>query len=199
MTAETDPLSTRPLHLELGCGGTKRNSHAVGVDQRALPGVDVVGDALSVLGSLAEASVASISSEHFMEHLDDPRALVAASARVLQDGGEFRCVVPHFSNAAYHSDPTHRTPFGLYTFGYWLESTPLRRQVPHYDEALPFALESVRFGFKSSRPFYVRHAIVKVSSSWVNVSTWTKELYEERLCWLMPAYEIEFVLRRNTR
>ena len=91
------------------------------------------------------------------------------------------------------ADPTHRTTFGMYTFAYWVETSPLRRQVPHYEQPLPLDLDSVRFGFKSSRPFLVRHGFVKLLSSWVNISTWTKEFYEERLCWIMPAYEVEFV------
>src|SRR6185312_2948084 len=37
---------------------------------------------------------------------------------VLEPGGEFRAVVPHFSNLHFYSDPTHRTFFGLYTFSY---------------------------------------------------------------------------------
>lgn len=194
---ESSALARRPLILELGCGGTKRHSGAVGVDLLDAPGVDIVGDALEVLRSLPDGSVRAIHSEHFLEHLDDAEGLVREAARVLEPGGEFRAIVPHFSNPHFYSDPTHHTFFGLYTFSYWVASVPWRRRTPQYDRPVPLSLIRATYHFKSSRPFYVRHGIKKVLSSWVNTSRWTQEFYEEHLVWLMPAYELEYVLRRD--
>jgi hypothetical protein len=193
----SDPLAARPLRLELGCGSDKRRADSVGIDLLAADGVDVVGDALEVMRSLPSGSVRSIYSEHFMEHAPDPLALMREAARVLESGAEFRAVIPHFSNPAFYSDPTHRAFFGLYTFAYWVRVSPFRRQVPHYIEPLPFAIVEARMVFKSSRPFYVRHAIKKALSWWVGLSRWTQEFYEEHLCWLMPCYEVDFVLVRD--
>jgi ubiquinone/menaquinone biosynthesis C-methylase UbiE len=167
------------------------------VDFLDLPGVDVVGDAFDVLGMLGDGSVASISSEHFMEHLADPHALLGEAARVLQSGGEFRAVIPHFSNPAFYSDPTHRAYFGLYTFSYWVRETPFRRKTPQYESPLPFVLVAAQHRFKSSRPFYVRHTLKKVAGSWVRLGRWPREFYEEHLCWIMPCYEVEFILVRD--
>lgn len=197
MMTTKELLARRPLRLELGCGTAKRMPDAVGVDILDLPGVDVVGDAIEVLRSLPSGSVDGIYSEHFMEHLEDPLALLQESARVLRKGGEFRAVVPHFSNPAFYSDPTHRTFFGLYTFSYWIETTSFRRQVPHYAKPLPFELVRAHHIFKSSRPFYVRHALKKFFSSWVNLGRWTQEFYEEHFCWVMPCYEMDFLLTRK--
>ena len=116
---------------------------------------------------------------------------------MLQPGGEFRAVVPHFSNPAFYSDPTHRAFFGLYTFSYWVRETPFRRKTPQYEAALPFVLVSARHNFKSSPPFYVRHALKKVAGWWVGLGRWPQEFYEEHLCWIMPCYEVDFVLRRD--
>jgi ubiquinone/menaquinone biosynthesis C-methylase UbiE len=192
-----DPLDRRPLVLELGCGTSKRTPTAVGIDVLPLQGVDVVGEVLDVMRQLADASVSAIYSEHFLEHVPDAEAVVREAARVLEPGGEFRAVVPHFSNPAFYSDPTHQNYFGLYTFGYWVQSTPFSRKTPQYIEPLPFSLVAATHRFKSSRPFYVRHAIKKVLASWVNLSGWTQEFYEEHLCWLMPCYELDYVLRRT--
>ena len=183
--------------VELGCGPSKRVSSAIGIDMLSLPGVDLVGGAIDVLRQFPDSSVSSIYSEHFLEHIDDPLELLREAERVLASGGEFRAIVPHFSNPAFYSDPTHRSFFGLYTFGYWVRATPFRRQVPHYAAPLDFELTSATHRFKSSRPFYVRHAVKKILSSWVNLSGWTQEFYEEHLCWLMPCYELDYVLRRR--
>ena len=196
MDTFAEALSRRPLRLELGCGQSKRDKGAVGVDALPLPGVDIVGDAMEVLRSIRSGSVQSIYSEHFMEHVDNPLALLREAERVLVSGGEFRAVIPHFSNPAFYSDPTHSSQFGLYTFAYWVKSSPYSRKVPQYIEPLDFALVSARHRFKSSRPFYARHAIKKILSVWVNTNTWSQEFYEEHLCWIMPCYEVDFVLTR---
>ena len=141
-------LDRRPLVLELGCGGTKRRDDAVGVDLLDLPGVDVVGDALEVLRSLADGSVQAIHSEHFLEHVPDAEAVVSEAARVLESGGTFHAVVPHFSNPHFYSDPTHRTFFGLYTFSYWVRSVPWRRLTPQYDDAAPFTLVEAHYALQ---------------------------------------------------
>lgn len=162
-----------------------------------MPGVDVVGDAVEVLRGLSDGCVETIYSSHFMEHIDAPRDLLAECARVLRPGGEFRAVVPHFSNPAFYSDPTHNTFYGLYTFSYWVAKVPFTRGVPQYEAPLPFEIVSARHSFGSSRPFYVRHGLKKAASWWVGLGIWTQEFYEEHLCWIMPAYEIEFVLKRQ--
>lgn len=190
-------LEKRPLHLELGCGPSKRRHHAVGVDVLDVEGVDVVDDALVVLKGLPDGSVESIYSEHFLEHIDDPLQLLQEASRVLVPGGEFRAVIPHFSNPSFYSDPTHRAYFGLYTFCYWVRSSPFSRRVPQYVEPLPLNLISARHIFKSAPPFYFRHGIKKALSWWVNLTGWTQEFYEEHLCWIMPCYEIDFTLCRD--
>jgi SAM-dependent methyltransferase len=184
------------VRLELGCGYSKRDPRAIGIDMLALPGVDVVGDAQGALELMATGSVASIDSEHFMEHIADPYALFAECVRVLQPSGVFRAVIPHFSNPWFYSDPTHSTYFGLYTFDYWVQESPFKRQVPRYSAPMPMSLIHARHVFKSNRPFVFRHAIKKMLSAWVNTSIGTQEFYEEHLTWLMPCYEVEYLLRR---
>lgn len=190
-------LQRSPLIVELGCGGEKRHAEAVGIDILSLPGVDIVGDALEVLQSLPDGCVDVIYSEHFMEHVPNPHDILKEAARVIKHGGEFRAIIPHFSNPWFYSDPTHRSFFGLYTFSYWVSETPFRRRPPHYEMPLPFELLSARHVFKSSKPFYVRHGLKKVTSSWVNLGRWTQEFYEENLTSIMPCHEIDFILKRK--
>jgi ubiquinone/menaquinone biosynthesis C-methylase UbiE len=189
-------LKRSPLILELGCGGAKKDRAAIGVDLLDLPGVDITGEALEVLSAFPDSSVDSVYSEHFMEHVQQPHSILREAARVLKPGGEFRAIVPHFSNPWFYSDPTHWSHFGLYTFCYWVTKTPFRRQVPHYEKPLPFELLSARHAFKSAPPFYFRHGIKKVLSCWVNLTHWTQEFYEESLSQVMSCYEIDYRLRK---
>jgi SAM-dependent methyltransferase len=182
--------------LELGCGSSKRDRAAIGVDALDLDGVDVVGDVFEVLALFPNASVDAIGSYHFFEHVDDLERLIAEVTRVMKPDGRLTIVVPHFSNPYFYSDPTHRRFFGLYTFGYFARSSLFRREVPTYGVHLAFQIEDVRLGFKSTPPFYVRHAVKRLLGLAFNASRWLQELYEENLCWLFPCYEVRYTLRR---
>lgn len=201
-TVSAVPYSPAPIDfagakLDVGCGERKRSPGYIGVDQLALPGVDIVGDVHEVLSSIPDGTVAEVYCSHFLEHIDDLDGMLAQMCRVLRTDGHLEVVVPHFSNPYFASDPTHRRAFGLYTFSYVTERPPLRRQVPHYAEPLPLTLEHVELGFKSAPPFYGRHAVKLALGRVVNFSRWTREFYEENLVYLLPCYELRFSLVRD--
>jgi hypothetical protein len=182
------------LKLDLGCGVTKRGPEYVGVDMLDGPAVDVVGDVLEVLRALENGSVEEVYSSHLFEHIDDLSGLVAELERVLALRGRLHVVVPHFSNAYYYSDPTHRRPFGLYTFSYFADDPVLRRRVPTYGHVPRLRLESARLNFRSSVEFRLRYRLKAMLGRGVNSSTWLKEFYEENLAGILPCYELEFEL-----
>jgi SAM-dependent methyltransferase len=182
--------------LELGCGATKRDPSAIGIDALELPGVDLVGDVFEVLEAFPDASVDAVRSYHFFEHVQALATLVEEIARVLKPGGELLVVTPHFSNPYHYSDYTHVRPFGLYTFAYLARSELFAREVPRYGRTPMFELVDVTLRFKSARPFYVRYALKRALGVLVNLGRWTKEFWEENLCWLLPCYEVAYTLRR---
>lgn len=186
-----------PVALELGCGERKQRPDALGIDHRDLPGVDLVGDIYEVLAALPEACASEISSSHFAEHVPDLRRLVHELARVLRPGGRLEIVVPHFSNAYFYSDYTHDRPFGLYSLSYLANDPLFRRRVPHYEPPAPLTLRRVDLVFRSLAAFPVRRLLKKPVGWLVNLSTWTREFYEENLCWLLPCYELRFELVRD--
>jgi ubiquinone/menaquinone biosynthesis C-methylase UbiE len=185
---------TAGLRLDLGCGVTKRGVEYVGVDALDAPAVDVVGDVTEVLRALADDSVDEIYCSHLLEHVEDLSSLVREVERVLALGGRLVAVVPHFSNAYYYSDPTHRRPFGLYTFSYFAEDPILRRRVPTYGHSPRLRLERAHFNFRSSTEFRKRYRIKASLGRLVNRSTWLQEFYEENLTGVFPCYELEFEL-----
>ena len=153
-------------------------------------------DGLSmIVAKLPERAIAVYSS-HLFEHVADVTALVDELERVLAVDGLLHIVVPHFSNAYYYSDPTHRRPFGLYTFSYFAEDPLFRRRVPTYGRRPRLRLETARLNFRSAIEFRVRWRLKASVGRLVNASVRLQEFYEENLAALFPCYELEFTLRK---
>lgn len=185
--------------IELGCGANKRIAGAIGIDAIDYVCVDIVGDAMEILGRFPDGSVDAVHSYHFFEHLSDVSSMLDEIARILKPGCLMEVVVPHFSNPHYYSDPTHRSFFGLYTFCYFSQRSPFSREVPTYQKHLDFDVERVDLHFKSFRPFYFRHLIKKMIGGAFNSCNYLKELYEENFCYLFPCAEIRYQLRRTAK
>ncbi len=183
--------------LELGCGPAKQVAGAIGIDMLDTDAVDVLGEAVAALKRFPDRAAASVHSFHFFEHVPDLDALLHETARVLDDGGVMEVVVPHFSNPYFYSDPTHRAFFGLYTFSYLADEKLFSRKVPNYGKGFGFELRSVDLVFKS--PFTGRNAMKRLVGSLVNATTAFKELYEENFAFIIPCYEIRYVLARKAR
>jgi ubiquinone/menaquinone biosynthesis C-methylase UbiE len=189
---------TGPVSIELGCGPSKINASAIGIDALDYECVDIVGDALDVLRRFPSNSVSHTYSAHFLEHLEEPDALLRELERIVSPGGELIFIVPHFSNPYFYSDYTHRSVFGLYTFSYLTTNSLFRRTVPTYRRSNKFDLVSVDLLFHSARPFYFRH-VIKIAIGWIfNANYYLKEFYEENLCYVFPCYEIRYFLRKRT-
>lgn len=186
------------VKLELGCGNIKRFPDSIGIDLLVTDAVDIVGDAIEVLTLFPDSSVDSVHSNHFLEHVGNPDKLLFEVARILKHGGTANFVVPHFSNPFFYSDPTHLHCFGIYTFAYYTEAKCFRRTVPSYARVDGLTLMSVDLSFKSYRPNYIRYAIKKCLEKIVNLNFWTKEFYEELLCWILPCYEISVSITKTT-
>jgi hypothetical protein len=185
------------FEIELGCGNRKRSANAIGIDQLDYPGVDIVGDIAEVLARFPENSIATIRSFHVLEHLENFGDIVQQLETVLKVGGHLQIVVPHFSNPHYYSDYTHKGFFGLYSLSYLSRDEILRRKVPTYGKHSALVLEDVRLGFKSSPPFYLKHAFKLLLTKVVNSCRYFQESYEELFCWIAPCYEIDYRLTKQ--
>lgn len=190
-------LASRPrVALEFGCGNRKRDPDSIGIDALDYECVDIVGDVFEVLGFIPNGTVDDVYSSHFVEHVSDVPRLLNELARVLKPGGRLAITVPHFSNPYFYSDISHKASFGLYSMSYFSVDRQLTRKVPSYQRDLLYELHSVRLEFKSSPPFYVRHAVKKLLGLLVNINSFTKELYEEMFCHWFPCYEVQYELHR---
>jgi len=195
-----DVLSNLPsggVRLEIGCGESKKDNEAIGIDRIDYDCVDIVGDALEVLKRFPDGSVAHIYTSHFLEHVGNIDELISEFGRVLVAGGECEIRVPHFSNPFFYSDSTHKTFFGLYTMSAFAEDRLHSRRVPTYSNDVFFVLESVDLVFKSPPPFYFRYLIKRLVGSIFNSCAYMRELYEENFCYVFPCYELIYVLVRK--
>lgn len=66
-----------------------------------------------------------------------------------------------------------------------------------YGYEAKFRISKVDLVFKSNRPFFVRHGMKRLIGYIFNSCNYTKEFYEENLCYLFPCYEVCYVLHRE--
>lgn len=192
-------MTIKHKKIDVGCGLNKCHPEALGIDMAPGPGVDMVGDALDILRGFDDDSVGSIYSSHFLEHHENPAAILKEMIRVLAPDGTLELRVPHFSDPWYHSDPTHRHPFGLYTFGYYFRNSIFTRKLPSYCLIKYAYLEKIKLNFGSTRPFYVRHTFKKLIQFLVNICGYNQELYEEMFSGILKCSEIRVVVRKEPR
>lgn len=183
--------------LELGCGDRKLDDQSIGIDLIDSKNVDIVGNVFELLEILPESCLSGIYSSHFIEHIDDLELFFELTSKVLVKGAELKTVAPHFSNSWFYSDPTHKNFFGLYTMCYFSDCSLFSRKVPTYSHVINFSLKSVFLEFKSSRPFYVRHALRKILGFAINMSYYSMEFWEENLCNLISCYEVHYTLKKK--
>jgi predicted SAM-dependent methyltransferase len=83
------------IKLDVGCGPNSRPGY-VGVDVRAVPGVQFVCEAKDLLSHVTPNSVSEIYSRHFLEHLSFAQALATLRTffEVLRPGGRVEIIVP---------------------------------------------------------------------------------------------------------
>jgi SAM-dependent methyltransferase len=183
---------SEPVVIDLGCGERKRPGR-IGIDKHDLPQVDIVADLEAGLPFLPDCSVDEIHCRSFLEHVENFEYLFTEMIRVLKDSGRAYIFVPHFSNPYFYSDYTHKRPFGLYTFYYFVDrGNQPRRKVPSFYTNTRVEIHSVKLKFRS--PVRILHWLRKLVGMIVNLHPTLQEFYEAGLCYLAPCDGVEVVL-----
>jgi predicted SAM-dependent methyltransferase len=182
--------------LEFGCGQKKNSPNNTSIDIKDFSSVDIVGDIFDVLKLIEDNTIDYIESFHFFEHIKDLNKLLNECSRVLKNDKKMRIVVPHFSNPYYYSDPTHENFFGLYTFSYFSKKDYFTRKVPKYYDGM-FNIFKIKLIFKTNKPKYIIYFFKKILQQIFNLNNFSKEFYEENLCYVFPCYEIDIILRND--
>jgi len=183
--------------IEIGCGKRKKYDDFLGIDIIDHECVDIVGDAMAILKLFPENSVSYLYMSHFLEHVPDLGAYINEFSRVISPGGQVEIIAPHFSNPYYYSDSKHKTFFGLYTLSAFARDNIHSRKVPTYDNKMCFYLKRADLVFKSSKPFYFRHTLKLLLGLIFNSCKYMRELYEENFPFLIPCYEVKYLLIKN--
>ena len=126
------PVATL-LRLDIGCGKNKREGFT-GVDQFAMPGVDVVADVRQPW-PWKDATVDEVHCSHFAEHLTALERVAFWNElwRVLKPGAKATVITPNWSSSRAYGDPTHQwPPLGSFTFLY-LNKDWRKQNAPHTD------------------------------------------------------------------
>lgn len=120
--------SKRGIRLDIGCGGSKIAPDWVGMDMRALEGVDIVHDVENYPWPLEDESVLCAVASHLVEHIAPHKFgfinFMNEVWRVLKVGGEFAIATPHGYSPGYLQDPTHCNPCNEATWAYFDPEEP---------------------------------------------------------------------------
>lgn len=116
--SETDKIRRRAMDfinesmrgVDIGCGGDKLFKTSIGIDGRALPGVDVVADVECLSLGFSETGFDYVYSSHCLEHVKYPYSVLSQWLKLLRTGGAIVLYLPHRDHYTVHN-PEH-----LHTF-----------------------------------------------------------------------------------
>lgn len=131
--------------LNLGCG---RNTMPgwVNVDQRQLPGVDVIADLNACRTTklpFDDNSVDGLLLNHVLEHIPDSLALMAELYRIARPGAELVARVPYGSSDDAWEDPTHVRAYFAGSWGYFSQPFQWRADYQYTADWQPEAVTLV--------------------------------------------------------
>jgi SAM-dependent methyltransferase len=163
-------VDRRVLHL--GCG-RKHMPDAVNVDLVADVSPDVVHNLEKKPWPFPDNRFDKVVMTDVLEHLDDTIGAMEEIHRVCRNGAKVHIVVPHFSSANAYTDITHRRFFAHASFDYFTD-----------DHAYSFYTRS---RFRRMRVDIQFHPTLVNKAVWRLANRFTVA-YEQRWCWLFPAW-----------
>jgi SAM-dependent methyltransferase len=112
--------------LDIGCGSNKRKGF-VGMDKRAVEGVDIVHDLEVFPYPLEDESCLTIVGSHIVEHIK-PWLMIEFMDelwRLLKPDGQLALSMPYGVSFGFVQDPTHCNPCNEATWQYFDPDKPL--------------------------------------------------------------------------
>lgn len=151
------------IDLDLGCG-KKKDPAWVGMDIRAVEGVDIVHNLEDFPWPVPDDCCNNVLASHILEHIKpwklfDPAGgpcVMAEIWRVLKKDGKLLVSAPYGVSPGYLADPTHVKPLTEATFQYFDPRSELYKV---YEPECAFLLESVRYSQESFLELILRKLV----------------------------------------
>ena len=110
------------IRLDIGCGANKQPGF-VGIDQRELPGVDIVWNVEQTPWPLPDECVLVAMASHLIEHINPAGGgflrFMDEVWRVLKFDAQFAIALPYAGSPGYWQDPTHCNGCNEATWAYF--------------------------------------------------------------------------------
>jgi predicted SAM-dependent methyltransferase len=112
--------------LDIGCGSNKQPGF-IGMDKRALDGVDIVHDLEQFPWPLEDSSCHIVVGHHIVEHIKPWLMLQFMDElwRIMKPNGQLALSMPYGWSKGFIADPTHCNPCNEITWQYFDPDYPL--------------------------------------------------------------------------
>jgi len=114
------------IKLDIGCGSNKQHGY-IGMDIRAVDGVDIVHDAEKVPYPLPSNCCSTILVSHLVEHIC-PKiflSIIDEWWRIMKVQGQLLVAMPYATSYGFYQDPTHCHHMNETSWYYFTPSHPL--------------------------------------------------------------------------
>lgn len=145
-TLEAAIKSKEMIKIDLGCGAKKQPGF-IGIDNRQLPGVDIVQDVTQFPWPLPSDCASLVMASHLVEHITRENGTFLKFMdevwRVLKTGGQFMFAMPYAGSSGYYQDPTHVNPCIEATWAYFDPLAPGRLYYLYFPK--PWKIISIQY------------------------------------------------------
>lgn len=179
--------------LDVGCGPCK-TQNSIGVDQVALPGVDVVCN-LNQPWPFKARSFHKIIFRHSINHFDNLEFILRETKRVANDGALIEIIAPHFSSDNIFTDPTVKFFLGYRSLNYYCYNTTSSYQ--YYSDLKFHLIKRKIYLYKSQINGFRDQCINGLLYPLEWLINKFPRLYEKFFCFIFRANEITFTLRND--
>ena len=114
------------ISLDLGCGESKRPNW-IGLDKRALEGVDIVHDVQDLPWPIPDSICMQVVMFHLFEHIEPKYRIQVIDEiwRIMKPRGQLWLIAPYATSVGAFQDPTHYTCPNEVTFTYFDPNHPM--------------------------------------------------------------------------
>jgi SAM-dependent methyltransferase len=165
------------MTLDVGCGTSKIEPDAVGIDVHPTSAADIIWDLDQFPWPLSDNTFDRVHMSHIIEHVRDVNRTMAEVHRVARDGASVLIVTPHFSSHNSYTDPTHVRHLAGRSFQYFTG-----------DDFATFRGAHVRFNIEDVELTFGKNFLLDGAGRWL--ARRNLEWYERHAAWIFPASDI---------